>query len=122
MKIALYAGTIEYTDNFCVEGQDPPTNQCHGYDTKQSDGGVPVMLELWGMQSIRSLPLLPGPLWPRIVVPDRVLSMDQIELNCVLILNWTDWNKTVLKIKLRTYAKLMCLIYNSFWHRNCISA
>ena len=35
-----------------------------GHDTKQSDGEVPVMLELWGMQRIPSLPLLPGLLWP----------------------------------------------------------
>ena len=34
------------------------------YDIKQSDGKAPVMLELWGMQSTPSLPLLPGPLWP----------------------------------------------------------
>ena len=31
------------------------------------------------MQSILSLPLLPGPLWPEAVAPDRVLSMGQIE-------------------------------------------
>ena len=37
--------------------------------------------ELW-MRSTPSLPLLPGPLWPRVVAPDRVLFMDQIELNC----------------------------------------
>ena len=35
----------------------------------------PVMLELWGMWSIPSLPLLPGPLWPGMVAPDRALSM-----------------------------------------------
>ena len=35
---------------------------CPGYDTKQSDGEVPVMLEFWGMWSIPLLPLLPGPL------------------------------------------------------------
>ena len=35
---------------------------------------------LWGMQGTPSLPSLPGPLWPGIVAPDRVLSMDQIEL------------------------------------------
>ena len=29
----------------------------------QSDGEVPVMLELWGMRSTPSLPSLPGPLW-----------------------------------------------------------
>ena len=45
------------------------------------------MLDLWGMQITPSLPLLPGPLWPREVAPDRVLSMSQIELNCVFMLN-----------------------------------
>ena len=49
-----------------------------------------VMLELWGMQSIPLLLLLPGPLWPRAVAPDRVLSTGQIQLNC-------------------TFAKLNCL-------------
>ena len=39
-----------------------PPNECPGFDTKQSDGEVPVMLELWGMRSTPSLPLLPGPL------------------------------------------------------------
>ena len=39
------------------------------------------------MQGIPSLPLLPGPLWSGVVVPDRVLSMGQIELNCVFMLN-----------------------------------
>ena len=42
---------------------------------KQSDGEVPAVLELWGMQSTPLLPLLPGPLWPGVVVPDRALSM-----------------------------------------------
>ena len=46
-----------------------------GYDTKQSDGEVPVMLELWKMQSNPSLPSLPSPLWLGVVTPDRVLSM-----------------------------------------------
>ena len=48
-------------------------NECPKYDTKQSDGEVPVMLELWGMQSTPSLPSLPGPLCPGVVAPDRVL-------------------------------------------------
>ena len=69
-------------------GVRPPThNNCSGYDTKQSDGEVPVMLELWGMWSTPSLPSLPGLLWLRVVAPDRVLSMGQIELNWVLMLN-----------------------------------
>ena len=53
------------------------------------------------MQNTPSLPLLPGLLWPGVVVPDRVLSIDQIELNCVLMLNWIAWNRTVLTFKLR---------------------
>ena len=30
-----------------------------------------------------SLPLLPGPFWHGMGAPDRVLSMGQIELNCI---------------------------------------
>ena len=53
------------------------------------------MVELWGMWSTPLLLLLPGPLWPRVVTPNRVLSMGQIELNC-------------------TYAKLNYLKYDCF--------
>ena len=63
--IAQSAGTVEYTD----------PNECPGYDTKQSDGEVPVVLELWGMRITPSLPSLPGPLWPGVVAPDSTLSM-----------------------------------------------
>ena len=56
-------------------GVRPPPNECPGYDTKQSDGEVPAVLELWGMRSTPSLPSLPGPLWPGVVAPDRALSM-----------------------------------------------
>ena len=38
------------------------------------------MQELWGIQSIPLLSSLPGPLGPGAVVPDRVLSIGQIEL------------------------------------------
>ena len=41
---------------------------------------APVILELCGIRSIPSLPSLPGPFWPEVVTPDRVLSMGQIEL------------------------------------------
>ena len=61
--------------------------ECPGYDTKQSDGEVPVMMELWGMWSTPSLPSLPGPHWPAMVAPDRVLSMGQIEITSVITLN-----------------------------------
>ena len=47
--------------------QAPHHNQCPRYDTKQSDDEVPVMLELWGIQSIPSLLSLPSPLWPGVV-------------------------------------------------------
>ena len=60
---------------------------CPGYDTNQFDGEVPVMLELWEMQSTPSLPTSLGPLWLRVVTPDRVLSIGEIELKCVLMLN-----------------------------------
>ena len=62
-------------------------NEWAGYDIKQSDGKVPVMPELWGMQSIPSLPSLPGLLWPGVVVPNEILSIGQMELNCALMLN-----------------------------------
>ena len=45
------------------------------------------MLELWGMWNTLSLPSLLGPLSTSVVELDRVLSVDQIELNCVLTLN-----------------------------------
>ena len=38
------------------------------------------MLELWGMLCTPSLQSLSSTLWPGVVAPDRVLSMDQIEL------------------------------------------
>ena len=64
-----------------------PHQRVSWIDSKQSDGEVPVMLKLWGMQSTPSLPSLQGPLLPGVVAPNRVLSMGQIELNCVLMLN-----------------------------------
>ena len=67
------------------------------------------MLKLWGMQSISSLPSLPGLLWLREVAPVRFLSISQIELNCVLILSRNASKRTVLTFKLHTYAKLNCL-------------
>ena len=40
------------------------------------------MQERWGMWSTSLFPLLPGPLWPGVVAPDKVLSVGQIELEC----------------------------------------
>ena len=94
-----------------------PPHECPVYDTKQSDGEGPVMLKLW---STPSLPLLPGLLWPGVVVPNRVLSMSQIKFSCVLMLNWIAWNRTVLTFKQHTYAKLNCLKWNGFGMLNWI--
>ena len=56
----------------------PTTKQVSDYDTKPSDGEVPV-LELWGIWSTPLLSLLPGPLSTEEVVSVRMPSMDQIE-------------------------------------------
>ena len=91
---AQSAGAIEYVDCISAERWDSP-NECAEYDTKQSNGEVPVMLELWGMQSTPSLPLLLCPLWPGMVAPDRVLSMGKKKK-----LNWIVRIRTVLISKL----------------------
>ena len=103
---------------------------------------------LWSFSNARVLenvgtPLLsslPGPLWPRVVAPDRVLSMGWIKINGVFMLNWNVWNRTVFDIetaylcytelfeiklflnrtKLCTYAKANCLKWNCFCPWNCI--
>ena len=51
------AGAVEYTDYFSAVGYNSP-NECLEYDTKQSDGQISVILELWGMRSTSSLPFL----------------------------------------------------------------
>ena len=51
------------------------------YDTKKSDGEASVILDFVGMQSTPSLPSLPGPLWPGVVAPDRILAVGK--KNCL---------------------------------------
>ena len=53
------------------------------------------------MRSTPSLPSLAGPLWLGVVAPDRALSMGQIELICILMLNWILWNRTAYMYKNR---------------------
>ena len=107
---------------------DPLSNERPIYDRKQSDDEVPVMLELWRMQINPSLPLLPGPLWSGVIASDRDLTMGQIDLNCILMLNWVVWKRTIfdsetvylwytelfekelfLTLNMCTYAKQNCL-------------
>ena len=89
--IAQSARAVEYTN--CISEWEVrlPQRVSWIYDTKQSDGEVPVILELWRIWSTPSLPLSQV-LWPEVVAPDRVLSMGQIELNFIIIL---AWNKIV---------------------------
>ena len=61
-----------------------PSQRVSWYDTKQSDGEVPVILVLWGMRSTPLLLSLPDPHWPGVVTPDRALSMGWIELTAYL--------------------------------------
>ena len=68
--LAESVGAVEHTKCFSEEGVRHPKS-CPGYDTKQSDGEVPVMLEVRGMRSTSSLPSLPGPLCPGVVAPDK---------------------------------------------------
>ena len=81
ISVVQSTGSVEYTDCFSAEGSHIYNNECPGYDTKKSDDEVPVKLEICGMQSTSSLPSL----WPGVVAPDRVLSMGQIKLNCVIM-------------------------------------
>ena len=67
-------------------GKTPSAQRVSWYDTKQSDDEVSVMLWLWWMLSTPLLPSLPGSLWPGVVAPDKILSMGQTELNCLLII------------------------------------
>ena len=123
------ATAIEYTGCFSTTGEDPPTivldmklNKVYGKVPVMLElwgkfyGKDPVMFELWVMEITLLLPSLPGPVWPRVVALDRILSIGQIELKCVIIQNRFPWNKNVLTFKLRTYAKLSCLEWNRFRH------
>ena len=73
--MAQSAGVVEYS------------NECPGYDTKQPDGEVPMMLGLWGMWIIHLLPSLPGPLWTGMVAPDRFPIYGLNRTNSILMLN-----------------------------------
>ena len=80
-------GAVEYTKCFSAAGLRL-LYECPGCDTKQSDDEVLVTLELWGMRSTPSLLSLPDSVWHGVMSLDRFVSMGQIELNNVLMLNW----------------------------------
>ena len=100
----VWCGWSIYQLLVCIGVRPPPPKNCHRYDTKQSAGKVLVMLDLWGMWSNPSLPLLQG--------YSRVLSMGQIEQNWLLMLNWIVCNKNCFKISSSVNKKIAILILN----------
>ena len=83
---------------------------CPRYDTKPSDSEASV-LDLWGMWSVPSLPLLSGLLCPGVVVPVRVSYRGQIELfnNSVMCKQMSSGLFKRLPNKLFTNIYLMCV-------------
>ena len=73
--MTILLAVVTFSNIFAQSAEAVEYNECPRYDTKHPDGEVPVILGLWGMWSTPSLPLLPGPLWPSVVAPDRALSM-----------------------------------------------
>ena len=92
------AGAVEYTDCFSTKGvRVPHPNESPGYETKQTDGKVPVMLELWGMRITPLISLLPG-----MVVPDKgsIYGLNETK-------PWfLEFTVFFFSFKLRIYAKM----------------
>ena len=78
------AGVVEYTDCFSAEGVRPPPTSVKNMTENNRMGKA---LAMHNSPLLSSIPRLP---WPGVVAPDRILSMGQIELKSVLILNWID--------------------------------
>ena len=74
LHYSMYFNPVVCTD--CKSAEGYPTSCVLGMTLSHLSG----VLELCRMWSTSSLQLLPGPLWPRVVVPVRVTSIGQIEL------------------------------------------
>ena len=99
-EFIYFSPAMDYTPIAPLQrGKTLHPNACPRYETKESDGEAPVMLEFCGMWCTPLLSSLPGPHWFRVVAFDGVLSMDQIELKYVLMLNWIICNRTVYMYK-----------------------
>ena len=59
--VAHSAGATECVDSPRQMSKNSPSKECHRYNTKPSDGEVPV-LKPFGMQCTHSLTLLPRPI------------------------------------------------------------
>ena len=62
------------------------------------------------MWSIALMISLPGPLWPGVVARDRVLSMGQIELNCVTPMSVLDMTLNHLIVRLSSWRFGKCAV------------
>ena len=89
--------------HLCREVRPPHLNECPGYDTKQSDGEVPVLLGLWEMWSTLHSHCSKSTLAPN----SSILMLNWIVWIRTVWLNWIAWNS---------------LNLNCFWHWNCIYA
>ena len=69
-------GVVEYADCTSAEGLRYSSSQWVSWIWWWGSNGEVLVLQLWGI----SMPLFPGPLWSRVVVPVRVPFMGQIEL------------------------------------------
>ena len=68
-------GAVEYTDCTFAAGWDPPPTSVLDMTLNNLMVRFQWYWSLQGMQSTPSLPLLPSPLWPGMVAPERALSM-----------------------------------------------
>ena len=73
--LAQSAGVVEYANRISTEGQDTtPTSDLY----MTSSDGEASTLELWGMWSTSLLPLVPSPLYLRMVIPVRLYGTKRI--------------------------------------------
>ena len=93
---------LENTPTVSLQRGNPTHNEFLGYDIKPSDDEAPVMLEFGVMWSTPTLLSIPTPLRPRVVAPNKVLSM--VKHDCWTfklcaskwhILNLIVWNRTL---------------------------
>ena len=75
----------------CRKARSPHTHLTRVLD-------MTLSLELWGMWSTPSLPLISGPLWPKRIRPDRIPFMDQIKEFNHLIVCKNDSNQIELLV------------------------
>ena len=77
----------------------------------------------WLYNSTPSLPLLPGPLWLGVVAPDRALSVGWVELAAYFCWNelfeWAEWLKIEMFFTIKPYFHLNCVLMLDWivWNR-----